>query len=145
MFFLAVSPSLGVVAYLLYPGTLNNHLFYLYLRLLVSPALSGTPRFVMVDNHSVHRMTHIRDLVTDSGHVYQFRPTHSPDFSPVELCFAEIKAYIKTNEMHITPNTLVEWVTGAINNLSIDNIKKYCAHSHYYVSGETFKPYNGWQ
>ena len=143
---LAVSPILGVVAYLLFPGTMNNNIFFCFLRLLLLPALSnGTPKFIMVDNHRAHRMVHIRNLVTDSGHVYQFRPTHSPDFSPVELCFADIKAFIKTNEALITPGTLVEWVTHAVNNLKTSNIKKYCAHSHYMVSGEPFKPYNGWQ
>ena len=142
---LAVSPTLGVVAFMVYPGTMNNHVFYSFLRLLVLPALSGSPKFVMVDNHRAHRMNHIRNLVTGQGHVYQFRPTHSPDFAPVELCFADIKAFIKTHEQLITPSTLVEWVTYAINELTAAKVRKYFAHSHYLVTGETFKPYMGAQ
>jgi transposase len=143
---LAVSPTLGVVAFMVYPGTMNNHVFYSFLRLLVLPALSaGSPKFVMVDNHRAHRMNHIRNLVTGQGHVYQFRPTHSPDFAPVELCFAQIKAFIKTHEHLITPSTLVEWVTYAINKLTAAEVRKYFAHSHYLVTGETYKPYLGGQ
>ena len=89
------------------------------------------------------------DSRSESGYgqwpCHQFRPTHSPDFSPVELCFADIKAFIKTNAALITPTTLVEWVTHAVNNLKASNIRKYCAHSHYLVTGEDYKPYNGWQ
>ena len=143
---LAVSPILGVVAFLIFPGAMNNHVFYCFLRLLVLPALSdGNAKFIMVDNHTAHRMVHVRDLVTSRGHVYQFRPTHSPDFSPVELCFAQIKAFLKTNEAFITPTTLVEWVTSAVNSLTVTNIQKYCAHSHDLVTGQPYKPYTGWQ
>ena len=137
---------MGVVAFLLFPGTMNNHVFYSFLRLLVLPALaSRSPSFIMVDNHRAHRMTHIRELVTGQGHLYHFRPTHSPDFAPVELCFAQIKQFIKSNEALVTPDTLVEWVTQAVNELSVDNIRKYWAHSHYLVTGEPFKPYTGSQ
>ena len=137
---------MGVVAFMVFPGTMNNHVFYSFLRLLVLPALSsGSPKFIMVDNHRAHRMNHVRNLVTGRGHVYQFRPTHSPDFAPVELCFAEIKAFLKSHEDFITPTTLVEWVTYAVNMLSPGNVRKYFAHSHYMVSGEPFKPYMGSQ
>ena len=125
---------------------MNNHVFYSFLRLLVLPALTAlSPKFVMVDNHRSHRMVHVRNLVTSQGHVYQFRPTHSPDFAPVELCFAEIKAFIKSHEDFINPNNLVEWVTFAVNQLTPARVRKYFAHSHYLVTGETYKPYMGEQ
>ena len=130
---------------MIFHGTMNNHLFYLFLRLLLLPALVGSPRLIMVDNHRAHRMNHVRNLVTGQGHVYQFRPTHSPDFAPVELCFAEIKAFLKSHEHFITPSTLVEWVTYAVNQLTPEKVRKYFAHSHYLVSGEPYKPYMGWQ
>ena len=143
---LAVSPLMGVVAFMIYPGTMNNHVFYCFLRLLVLPALAaGSPKFIMVDNHSAHKVPHVRNLVTDNGHVYQFRPTHSPDFSPVELCFAQLKAFLKSNELHVTASNLVEWATLAVNSITVDQIKKYYAHSHYLVTGEPYKPYTGWQ
>ena len=143
---LAVSPVMGVVAFLIYPCTMNHHVFYCFLRLLVLPALaSGSRKFIMVDNHSSHKMPHIRNLVTDNGHVYQFRPTHSPDFAPVELCFAQIKSFMKANENHVRSANLVEWATLAVNSISTDQIKRYYAHSHYLVTGEPFKPYTGWQ
>ena len=143
---LAVSPLLGVVAFMIFPGTMNNHVFYSFLRLLVLPALAaGTPKFIMVDNHRSHRMNHVRNLVTGQGHVYQFRPTHSPDFAPVELCFAQIKAFIKSHEQFVTPSNLVEWITYAVNELTSDNVRRYFAHSHYLVSGEGYSPYMGSQ
>ena len=143
---LAVSPSLGVVAYMVYPGRMNNNVFFLFLRLLVLPALaSGTAKFIMVDNHRSHTKAYIKNYVNRKGHVYQFRPTHSPDFSPVELCFAEIKGFIKRHEHLITPSTILEWVTYAINQLNVEHIKRYTAESHYYVTGEHYKPYTGTQ
>ena len=143
---LAVSPIMGVVAFMVYPGRMNHNVFYLFLRLLVLPALTqGTAKFLMVDNHKSHKKHYIKRLVNDHGHVYQYRPTHSPDFSPVELCFAEIKAVIKQNEALITPTALVEWVTHAVNNVTAHNIRKYFARSYYLVSGEPYRPYMGEQ
>jgi transposase len=143
---LAVSPVLGVVAYLIFPGSMNNNVFFMFLRELVLPALAqGSAKFIMLDNHAAHKKEYIKDYVHAKGHLYQYRPTHSPDFSPVELCFAEIKAFLKTNEAFITPSTIVEWVTHAVASLTTTNIKKYCAHSHYLVTGEDYKPYLGWQ
>jgi transposase len=141
---LAVSPTMGVVAYMVYPGRMNHNVFYLFLRLLVLPALAqGTAKFLMVDNHKSHKKQYIKQFVNTQGHVYQFRPTHSPDFSPVELCFADIKAFVKQNEALITPSTLVEWVTYAVNQVSADKVKKYCARSYYLVTGEPYRPYMG--
>ena len=137
---------MGVVAFMVFPGTMNNHVFYSFLRLLVLPALAGgSAKFLMVDNHRAHRMIHVRNLVTSQGHVYQFRPTHSPDFAPVELCFAQIKSFIKTHEAYINPTNLVEWVTYAVNELTQENVRKYFAHSHYLVTGESYSPYMGSQ
>ena len=137
---------MDVVAFLVFPGTMNNHVFYSFLRLLVLPALATqVPSFIMVDNHRAHTMSHIRALVASQGHRYQFRPTHSPDFAPVELCFAHIKSFIKTNEAFITPSTLVEWITHAVNEINVSTIRKYWAHCHYLVTGEHFKPYMGSQ
>ena len=137
---------MGVVAYMVYPGRMNHNVFYLFLRLLVLPALTqGTAKFLMVDNHKSHKKQYIKRLVNDHGHVYQYRPTHSPDFSPVELCFAEIKAVVKQNEALITPTTLVEWVTHAVNNVTAHNVRKYFARSYYLVTGEPYHPYMGEQ
>jgi hypothetical protein len=120
------------------------------LLLLLTPTLAACsrfrdPKFIMVDNHSSHKMPHIRNLVTDNGHVYQFRATHSPDFAPVELCFAQIKSFMKANEVQVRSTNLVEWATLAVNSITTDQIKRYYAHSHYLVTGEPFKPYTGWQ
>ena len=137
---------MGVVAYMVYPGSMNNHVFYLFLRLLVLPSLaSGSAKFIMVDNHKAHTKTYIKQFVNSNGHVYQYRPTHSPDFSPVEFCFAEVKAFIKRHEADITPSTLVEWVTLAVNQISAEHVRKYAADCHYFVTGEVFKPYTGTQ
>ena len=97
----------------------------------------------MVDNHKSHKKQYIKQFVNAQGHVYQFRPTHSPDFSPVELCFADVKAFLKQNEALITPSTLVEWVTYAVNQVSADKVKKYFARSYYLVTGEPYRPYMG--
>ena len=141
-----MSPTIGVVAFMIFPGTMNNHLFYSFLRLLVLPGIAvGGPKFLMVDNHRAHRMNHVRNLVTGQDHVYQFRPTHSPDFAPIELCFAQIKAFLKAHGQFVTPDTLVEWVHYAVNSLTAENVRKCFAHSHYLVSGEKYTPYLGSQ
>ena len=125
---------------------MNNNVFFVFIRELVLPALAqGTAKFIMLDNHAAHKKPYIKDYVHAKGHLYQYRPTHSPDFSPVELCFAEIKSFLKTNELLITLSSLVEWVTYAVNNITPEHVRKYAAESHYLVTGEHFKPYTGTQ
>ena len=143
---LAISPVLGVVAYMIYPGSMNRHIFYLFLRCLAIPSLRGHgPKFIMMDNLSSHVQQHVFNAALDAGHTLAFRPTHSPDFSPVEYCFHEIKAYVRRKEPMCRTATLLQWTAGGVNMLTPRKISSFFSHCGYYVPGHDFRPYFGSQ
>ena len=144
---LAVSPTLGVVAYLVYPGSMNGDMFALFLHVLVLPALRHTarPHFLMLDNLRAHQRTDISQMVFNAGHWLQFRPTHSPDFSPVESCFHQVKSFLRRHEPVCRTGNLVQWSGLAVKHIVREDIEAYFAHCGYSVSGRAYRPYTGAQ
>eukprot|EP00300_Choanocystis_sp_HF-7_P019064 c20221_g1_i7.p1 GENE.c20221_g1_i7~~c20221_g1_i7.p1 ORF type:complete len:390 (+),score=12.52 c20221_g1_i7:1475-2644(+) len=65
---LAISPSLGVVAYMAYVGTMNSATFCGFLQFFVFPAIAGHgPKFLMMDNLSSHLTQEVRDVIRSAG------------------------------------------------------------------------------
>ena len=88
---LAISAQRGVVAYWVFEGTTNKAVFQVLLTCMLFPALAdGGPKVIMWDNLSSHLTRRVRDSVSSAGHSCISRPTHSPDFAPVENCFGEM-------------------------------------------------------
>jgi transposase len=50
---------------------------------------------VVMDNCSIHVKREVVDLIQSEGHLVEYLPPYSPDFNPIELTFALIKAWIK--------------------------------------------------
>ena len=50
---------------------------------------------LMMDNASFHRSDRIRQMCADAGIILIYLPPYSPDFNPIEVFFAELKAFIK--------------------------------------------------
>src|SRR2546423_2774682 len=55
----------------------------------------GRTRVIVMDNVSIHCGQEISDAVSAAGHVLQFLPPYSPDFNPIEMTFAVLKAWIR--------------------------------------------------
>lgn len=55
----------------------------------------------VVDNASVHRgaamWNDLLEMLDDAGVTLVFLPTYSPELNPCELCFAQIKNWIRAN------------------------------------------------
>ena len=50
---------------------------------------------IVMDNVSIHIGREIREVIEAEGHILRFLPPYSPDYNPIELTFAVIKAWIK--------------------------------------------------
>lgn len=52
-------------------------------------------QIVVLDNLSVHKSAHARDLIEAAGAELWFLPTYSPDFNPIEQAFSKLKHHLR--------------------------------------------------
>ena len=50
---------------------------------------------VVLDNLAVHKHPEVRAAITAVGAHVRFLPPYSPDFNPIELAFAKLKAFLR--------------------------------------------------
>ena len=50
---------------------------------------------VVLDNLAVHKQPEVRAAIERAGAHLRFLPPYSPDFNPIELAFAKLKAFLR--------------------------------------------------
>ena len=50
---------------------------------------------VVLDNLAVHKQPEVRAAIEGIGAQLRFLPPYSPDFNPIELAFAKLKAFLR--------------------------------------------------
>ena len=50
----------------------------------------------MLDNLAVHKTPAVRAALDRAGINYRYLPSYSPDFNPMEPCWAKLKAHFRT-------------------------------------------------
>lgn len=80
----------GLIAPMIFLGSLNAAGFEQWLKEFLIPALSQVTVVVM-DNSPIHRKSAIKTIVEAAGHEVLFLPTYSPDLNDIEHDFAILK------------------------------------------------------
>lgn len=71
--------------------------FLSFIEAVLAPALRARPDAVLVlDNLSVHKTRAVRAALDQAGISYRYLPAYSPDFNPMEPCWAKLKAHLRT-------------------------------------------------
>ena len=84
----------GLDAPLVIDGPMNGEAFLAYVvRVLVPGLRSGD--VVVMDNLRCHKSPPVRDAIQAAGAELRFLPPYSPDFNPIEMAFAKIKALLR--------------------------------------------------
>src|SRR5690606_38974077 len=91
---LAAITAMGVIEPVVFAGALDGPIFAQWLIERLLPAL---PRgaIIVLDNLSVHKNAAARAAVEAAGCELRFLPAYSPDFNPIELIFAQLKAHLR--------------------------------------------------
>ena len=50
---------------------------------------------VIADNLAAHHVDGVQRLIADAGGTLRYLPPCSPDFNPIELCFAKLKTLVR--------------------------------------------------
>jgi transposase len=80
----------GMGASLMTEGGVTSAMFEAYVEHILGPTLRPG-QVILLDNLSAHKSVRLRELLAARGCRLREEPSYSPDFSPIELAFAEIK------------------------------------------------------
>ena len=84
----------GVHAPAVFDGPIDNPTFLAYVEQVLVPTLRPGD-VVVLDNLAVHKQLAVQTAIARAGAFVRFLPPYSPDFNPIELAFAKLKAFFR--------------------------------------------------
>lgn len=105
----AILPAYTIHGYLPCTGIKEGYYkaedFLEWLRLWLIPTLKehyGPNRslVIVLDNVSIHINHQVEELLQEAGYIVTYLPPYSPDYNPIELTFAVLKAWIRRNYVY---------------------------------------------
>jgi transposase len=85
----------GLVATALFDGATNGPRFRTYVKETLVPTLRPGDT-VILDNLASHKVAGVREAVEAAGARLLYLPPYSPDFNPIEMAFAKLKALLRS-------------------------------------------------
>lgn len=84
----------GMTAPMVLDGPMDGDAFLVYVRDFLGPTLEPGD-IVVMDNLPAHKSTAVREAIEATGAGLRFLPPYSPDFNPIEMAFAKLKAMLR--------------------------------------------------
>jgi transposase len=84
----------GMGGAMLVPGGVSQQIFEAYLEQVLAPTLRPG-QIVLADNLSAHKSERAQEIIAGCGSTLVYLPPYSPDYSPIELAIAKIKAELR--------------------------------------------------
>ena len=98
------------------------------------------PKSVLViNNASIHKLAGIRELVEECGARLLYLPASSPDFTPLELAFSAIEAWLRKNhdrvnrELESPDGTVYNTLWEGIHSVTVEHTKGWYMHCGYHI------------
>ena len=118
----AMGPT-GMQAPCVFEGAVDSALFVQWVRAWLVPVLApGTT--IVLDNLSVHRHAAVREA---AGCHLRYLPAYSPDFKPIELAFAKLKAHLRGIGARC-PALLLTAIGAGLAQITASDITGYYCH-----------------
>jgi transposase len=131
----AVSASGGLVAWRSYDGAMTGARFLAFVAEALIPAL--TPGDVVVmDNLSAHKTRAVRAAFEAAGIGVLYLPRYSPEFNPIELCWAKLKASLRAAGAR-TREVLRAAVALALGRVGVEEVRRWVRHCGYRLTSKT--------
>ena len=125
----AVSATGGLLAWRSYDGAMTGARFLAFVVEALIPALSEGDVLVM-DNLSAHKTKAVREALKAAGVTPLYLPRYSPEYNPIELCWAVVKARLRGVGAR-TRETLRAAVAGALAAVGVEEVKRWVRHCGY--------------
>src|SRR3954452_9774551 len=122
----------GMLAAMSVEAATSGAVFHAYLDRVLLPELRrAKPDAVLVlDNLGAHKTPAVRELLDRSGFPYRYLPSYSPDLSPIEPAWAQVKAELRLAASR-TPEELHRALGPALDRVSVENAAAYFRHCGY--------------
>jgi transposase len=119
----------GLTAPAVFDGPIDNASFLAYIEQVLGPSLRPGD-VVVLDNLAVHRQPAVRLAIEGVGASLRFLPPYSPDFNPIELAFAKLKAFLRAARPR-TFDHVNALVAAALALFTPEECRNYVRHCGY--------------
>lgn len=119
----------GLTAPAVFDGPIDTASFLAYVEQVLVPALHRGD-VVVLDNLAVHRQPEVRAAIERAGAHLRFLPPYSPDFNPIELAFAKLKAFLRAARPR-TFDEVTALVAAALTLFTPTECRNYVRHCGY--------------
>ena len=130
----AVRAEGGLVAWRAMDGAMTGARFLAFVTEALIPALSEGDVLVM-DNLSAHKTKAVRAALKAAGIGVLYLPRYSPEYNPVELCWAVVKARLRAVGAR-TRAALRAAVAGALAAVGVEEVKRWIRHCGYRLTSK---------
>jgi transposase len=110
------------------PATAGD-VFLAYLEHVLCPHLKPG-QLVVMDNLGAHKVDGVKQLIAQAGASLCYLPPYSPDFNPIEKCWAQMKQKLRTLKARSVV-ALQQGLSAALDNLTSQNVANYFRHCGY--------------
>lgn len=93
----------GMTAPMVLDGPMTGPAFLAYVQQVLVPSLHAKNTVVM-DNLPAHKVAGVREAIEATGARMRLLPPYSPDFNPIELAFAKLKALLRKAAARTIPD-----------------------------------------
>lgn len=124
----------GVQAPMLIEGSVDTLVFNAYCEQVLQPTLKRGD-VIVLDNLGAHRASRIEEVAASCGARALWLPPYSPDFSPIELMWSKVKAYLKKVKAR-TQIDLEKAIAEALKTITINDCLHWFRHCGYQVTGK---------
>ncbi|MGH9565084.1 MAG: transposase, partial [Candidatus Angelobacter sp.] len=121
----------GLGAPAVFDGPIDSPSFLAYVEQVLVPTLRGGD-VVVLDNLAVHKQPAVQTAIAQAGAHVRFLPPYSPDFNPIELAFAKLKAFLRAARPR-TYEHVCSLIAAALDLFSPDECAHYIQHCGYRV------------
>jgi transposase len=127
----ALRPT-ALTATAVFDGPIDTVTFHAYVEQVLVPTLRRGD-VVVLDNLAAHKHPEIRVAIERAGAQLRLLPPYSPDFNPIELAFAKLKAFLRA----VRPRTfdqVCDLIRTALGLFLPDECTNYVRHCGYRVA-----------
>lgn len=122
--------ELGAAA--VFNGPIDSPSFLAYIEQVLVPTLRPGD-VVVLDNLAVHKQPEVRAAIEHAGALLRFLPPYSPDFNPIELAFAKLKAFLRAARPR-SFDQVCALIATALGLFTADECANYVRHCGYRVA-----------
>lgn len=108
---------------------MDGAMFVAYLQKVLAPELRPGD-LVICDNLSSHKVHGAAEAIAACGAELLHLPAYSPDFNPIEMAFAKLKAHLRQAASR-TLQRLQHATVEALDSFSAEHCRNFFAHAEY--------------